>query len=285
MRLFPRDWQHRVHALLLAKRAESLTTHVLERTSPVYEPDDRGDPESVATGMVLELGPARFFVTAAHVLDRWHDRPLSANCGATVERLTGEVTQLYSEVAGSPSSDPVDVAMMRLSSSAWEGLPSEQCVTWEQLDHTPADRTERHVHAVVGYPVSKNRDLVQGHQVTSYAYQMLGLERPSSAYSTEGYDRLVNIMIGFEHRHMWGPEGLRTAPKMKGMSGCGIWRVGRSVWLFSRPATLSGVLTEWHPRGRDKFLLGTRIRPIIAALSSQHGDVREFVQQKLHSAA
>src|SRR5262249_41950465 len=158
--------------------------------------------------------------------------------------------------------DHVDVGIVRLSGPDWESVPLSAFVTWEELDLSFA-MAERDAYALVGYPITKQRKARKGNEVTSRAYQMAGLEGGESVYSALWIDPTINLVIGFDKRAMFGPEGMVTAPDMYGISGAGLWRFGRRLRAAYREPLLSAIATEWHRFGPYKHILATRIRPIL----------------------
>jgi hypothetical protein len=88
-------------------------------------------------------------------------------------------------------------------------------------------------------------------------------------------DPRVGLMMGFDKKRTWGPEGRGTAPDLPGVSGAGLWRFGRYLRHATESGRLAGIVIEWR-RVRHKYVL-TRIRPILAALASRYDDVAEFI--------
>jgi hypothetical protein len=155
---------------------------------------------------------------------------------------------------------------------------------WSELDHSPPVVT-RDAFAVVGYVLSQQKDALKGTELHAWAYRMVALESLQRSYESLGHEAKINLVLGFDKRSMWGPEGQHTAPALYGMSGGGAWRFGRRLRDATAAARLSGIVIEAHSKARHKHILATRIRPIIAALSQQYPDVREFVANSVTGAA
>lgn len=278
-----RDAHRRQQAAQLGDRANLLSSRAVEVTTPVYWPDDRGDPETIGSATLVRLGEARFLVTAAHVLDLRHKRQLAAVAGPGLIPVGGEVTRVFSPLAPSPAEDPVDIGIVRLGGASWFQLPESAFAGWFELDHS-ASPISRNSHLVIGYPCTKQRGLLKGHELSAYAYRVSGLESPEDTYKIVRADPQTSLLIGFEKRRTWGPGGRVTAPDLQGMSGGGIWRFGRYLTYATEPARLSAVIVEWHRTGRHKYVMGTRIRPIIAAIADRYPDVKEFVERQTEGA-
>ncbi len=273
----PSDWEERGRVSEFAIHADRLSAHVLEVTTPIYWFLEGGEPQAVGSGVFLLLGDVRFLLTAEHVLELRHTRPLYAQGVDELVLVTGDVTRLYRLDAAEDEND-VDVAIIRLSEELWTSLPTSRLVTWLDLDHEVPERAQSHTYALLGYPATKQRGTVHGSQLHAYAYRMLGLGWRTARTLALGFDPSVSLLIGFDKRRTWGPEGQRTAPDLYGMSGSGAWRFGRRLLQATEPPKLSAISIQWRRATQDKFVLATRIRPIVAALTSKYEDVSAFVQ-------
>lgn len=280
----PRDAHKRREAAHLGNVADRLSSRALEVTTPVYWPDDRSDPETIGSATLLRLDKARFLLTAAHVLDFRHKRPLAAAAERALITIQGEVTRVAAKLARSPAEDPVDIAIVRLAGQSWAQLPDSAFADWSELDHSGAPML-RNSHLIIGYPCTKQRGLLSGSQLAAYAYRVSGLEAPEDTYGTVGADPQASIVIGFDKRRTWGPEGRVTAPDLHGMSGGGIWRFCRYLRHATQPPQLSAVTVEWHRTSRYKYVVGTRLRPIIAAMATWYPDVKQFIERQTGGAA
>lgn len=113
---------------------------------------------------------------------------------------------------------------------------------------------------------------------------MAGLECSLKEYADAGRDPQTNLMIGFDQKDMWGPEGARSSPDLYGASGCGLWRYGRRLRSTTSAPLLSAIAIEWQKKGRQKHILGTRIHVAIGALSEKYPDVQAFVERQIADA-
>lgn len=268
----------------LASIADRLSHRALEVTTPVYRTGDRGIPVSEGTGVLLALGDIRFLLTAAHVLEHLHDGGLTAQAGKFLSYIGGEVTHLHSIPKHPTDEDLVDIRIVRLTGDEWLSAPIERFLRWEELDHEPAV-PRRHSFALLGYPWSKQPDGPRGDTMEAYAYRVLGLECEMAVYETLGANPDVALLIGFDKRNTWGPDGQVTAPDLYGASGCGLWRFGRRIRDAVRPPVLSGIGVRWERQKKIKHVRGTRIRPILAAITRQYPDARSIMEDYLNGAA
>jgi hypothetical protein len=268
----------------LASRADALSGRAMDVTTPAYCPNARREPEPIGTGVLLALGEARIFVTAAHVLDLRDGRPLLVQAGSSIMPVSGDVVRIQHTGARRTVDDHVDIGLVRLSGQDWHNVSPSVFLEWSELDHSPSVVT-RDAFAVVGYVLSQQKNAVKGMELHAWAYRMVAVESFPESYETLGHDPQVSLVLGFEKRRTWGLEGQRTAPDLYGMSGGGAWRFGRRLRDATDTARLAGIVIECHSKGRHKHILATRVRPIIAALTQRYSDVRAFVASNVTGAA
>jgi hypothetical protein len=249
----------------------------LDVTAPIYRPDDEGKPIAVGSSVLIAIGPIRFLVSAAHVLDVRRDYQLVVGAGSGLVPLAGDFTRLYSTSALSAAEDHVDVGIVRLSGKSWDAVALDRFAQWLELDHSGKILAD-HTFALLGYPLTKQRESIEGLNLVASAYRMAALECGKRLYEQEGHDPKVNLLLGFDRRKMWGIEGRVTAPDLYGVSGGGLWRFGRRLRDTIHSPRLSAIAIEWRKRGRYKYVLGTRIEPIVAALVERYADVRDAVR-------
>jgi hypothetical protein len=272
----------RRQAEVLVHHMARLSERVVATTYPIYQASDRGTPDALASALLIELGGARFVVTATHVMRHERVRELRIATPSELLPIRGERVVVHREGENDSATDDIDITAVRVSSSEWDALPSSAFVQWSDIDHA-RQKASRDSFTLTGYPVSKQRGGLKGTSLSAYAYQAMAKEGRMEAYEAERRDPKSTLVVGFDRRRLWGPDGLSTAPDMYGMSGSGIWRIGPNAWEATSPPKLSAVVTEWRAKGRHPHILGTRIRPIIVALSAHHPDVMEFVTRKLSS--
>lgn len=266
----------------LAAHADALSGHCLEATVCVYTVNLGGVPAALGSAVLLALGPIRFLVTAAHVLDERHHAHLVVPAGEKLAYVSGDVTRVYATAAirGDDSidgtRDHVDTAVVRLRPDLADLWPSSAFVTQSELDYLPRVPT-RDAFALLGYPLTKQRDSIRGTEITAVAYRMTAEESPLEVYRVEGRTPDHSIMLGFEKRKMWGVDGEKEMSDLQGVSGGGVWRFGPILRDAQAPPRLAGIAVEWYPRRRHPYILATRIGAVLAALVARYPDVREVV--------
>lgn len=260
----------------LAAIADRLSHRALQVTTPVYRTEG-GLPVSEGSGVLFALGEIRFLLTAAHVLEHLRDGGLTAQAGGVLAYIGGDVTYLYDTTQRQPGEDLVDVRIVRLTGQDWLSTPLAGFLRWDELDHEPAI-PQRHAFALLGYPSSKQPARPRGTSMEAYAYRLLGLECDISVYRKEGANPDLSLLIGFDKRRTWSPEGQVTAPHLYGASGCGLWRFGRRMRDATEPQRLSAIAVRWERHAKVKHVRGTRIRPILAAIAQRYPDARSIMQ-------
>jgi hypothetical protein len=275
-----RDAERRDRASRITGHAATLFGRVIATTFPIYQATDRGSPDAWGSGVLLELGPGRFVLSATHVIRREQDCELRIATGEELSPLKGERLRILREGAEHPGDDDIDVTVIRVNDPVWAFVPSESFAQWSDIDHS-AIRPTRDSFALTGYPITKQRNSVKGENVSAFAYRALGKECPLQSYHSERRDPETSIMLGMEKKRMWGPEGHMTAPDMYGISGSGLWRFGPNVMLVTSEPKLSGIVVEWKKKGRNQHILGTRIRTILAAVAMHWDDVQRFIEAQV----
>lgn len=256
----------------LGQIAESLGQRALEVTTPLIVESDAGGPEYVGTAIGLEVGRFRFHVTAAHVAEHRHARPLFALGKSGVRPLQGEISRVGPRVV--TDEDHIDLSIFSLPESTHDEWPDRSFARWHELDHA-WPLPERHSFLITGFPVASNPKPLSGDVLSARAYRFSALEALPTAYEKLGRDRQLNLVLGFDKKRMVGPTGMLAAPDLYGLSGSGAWRVGRYLRHPEHNPLLSAVLIEWHPKGTIKHVLGTRMRVLLGALALRYPHVAQ----------
>ncbi len=279
-----RDEDQRTHAGRLADHAIALSARVVATTFPIYQADDQGRPDALGSGVLLHLGGTRFVLTATHVARVARVRQVAVATGEMLAPLTGPRVEIFREGTTLPNEDDVDVTAIRVSGDIWSTVSNEAFLSWDELDHS-VPVLSRDAFGLAGYPVSKQRGLRRGDQLPALMYQVVAKESRGEGYLAARRNPHSSLMVGFEKRKVWGPEGRSTAPDMFGMSGSGVWRFGPNLLSATVAPKLAGIVVEWVARGRHQHILATRIQSIVAGLANSHEDVASFIQSQSPSGS
>jgi len=185
----------------------------------IYVDDDRGRPDLIGTGFIVQRDDDYFFVTAKHVYDHKNRGSLYFYNGINTKRyITGSVR--HSPWVGQEPPDQVDIAVVKLDDKA---LPPYISVEKHAVNikHLGPQRTPRagRTYAFIGHPISKShvRNDKNNIYVTPTAYY-------NEAIDDDAYPDWLNsdthIVIGWNGKKSMNAEGKKTQfPKPQGMSG------------------------------------------------------------------
>lgn len=250
----------------LAPRAASFTT-------PLLWPNDGGLPELVGTCLAVRIGEYPILLTAGHVLDLADERPLAIVVDNELREIRGEVTRFRPVPERAAGGDHIDVGAVILTP---ECTPNDllSLVDLQLIipPHAPVD-----AYMVMGYPCSRNRDSLQGEQFRARLYHFLTKEASTEGYRTLDRDPADQIVLHFNRKDVWRPEGRFTAPNLNGISGGGVWHLAPESGIPLPQAELAAIAVEWHDKARVKHVLSTRIRPLVAELAHRYPGIRDAV--------
>jgi len=256
---------------VLTDYADRLSGRLLAVTTPVYIPDSREKPSFLASAVFLEIGSARFAISAAHVFDHRQGSNLYVHGRDDLVLLHGDFTRLF-RPGVAPKDDDIDISIVRLSPDIADEIAPDAFLTWKELDHS-VPRVTRDIFFTLGYPITKQKNSLQDDAIHAAAFRMAGLECPETAYQSFSLDPRASLMVGFDKKQMWDANGKVTAPNLNGMSGGGVWRVGRKLLAVERDPLLSAIVIQCRQKTTPKHVLATRIQPILGVIASKYPDV------------
>src|SRR4051812_37101230 len=102
--------QERVQELITI--AQQLTPKLLEFTTPLCQLDANGKPFLVGSSVLLQLGSARFLITAGHVLDMQAQAPLVAAVSPEMWVVAGDLSRLRTTGSGKGADDTIDIGIV-----------------------------------------------------------------------------------------------------------------------------------------------------------------------------
>jgi hypothetical protein len=188
-----------------------------------------------------------------------------------------------------PDDDHVDAFVVRLEGDYWNRTSPTFFAQWSDLDVSLPVQTRDHF-AVLGYlavdqktPVTYNTP--EATILEAWIHRIVAIEAPAEWYDEFRHDYTTSVVLEYEKRRVWGPEGMRADPDLYGMSGGGIWRFGPKLREATTPAKLSGIVIECHFKIRHKHILGTRLDLIVGALRQHYPDVSAFIQRQVNSCS
>lgn len=262
--------------------ADDTAQQLLAVTVPIYQGAETERPSVVGSGILVAISNIRLLMTAGHVLDLVATDQLFAGASPELICVEGDPTRLQTAGAKTQIDDKIDVGVVRLMGDIWDCIPLERFLASDALD-TDIPIAAHHTYGLVGFPNSMNRRAPVDDRIRAAAFGMAGLECDAQTYAKTSTDPGTNVMVGFDKNTMWSKTGQVTAPDLYGASGAGIWRYGRRLRGSAGVPKLSAIATEWHPKGRHRHVLGTRIPLILGALADKYDDVRQLIAKNSHS--
>ncbi len=246
-----------------------------QATAPVFRESSPGTLESIGSAVLLNLGDEPLVLSAAHVLDdATTDSPLYVGMHDSVRRVEGRWFRTRIPKSGLRQDDPVDVGIARLPRGALSAFDRDSFLSVGEL--APFRRLDEGSYAVVtGYPCKKQRwtrHLEREANLYTITAACSGIED----YRKLGVDRSHAVVLGFDQKRSWTREGQRTAPKLKGVSGGGLWVLGRPNTNQEPVARLAGIFLEWHA-GNVKRIVATRIEVLLSGIWGHWPELRAFL--------
>ena len=236
-----------------------------DAVKPIYGATERGAPDHIGTGLLLELPEGRFLLTAAHVLD--HNRETSLYLGAGGFALLQFEALVSVAPDGKPYSDHADFAIARLGEDFLAKLSNTKFISEAEISRTVAP-SEGRTYTCLGYPNSKNK--VKWHKLPKvtpklFPYTSIGLSAARlPKFATDEF----HILVDYSAKYARDEDGNKvSATDMHGCSGgamIDLGRVGPGSLAAAPEPKLAALFIEGHPT--EKVLLGTRVAAILEAV-------------------
>lgn len=259
----------RFEAQMFTRAAEFMTRYVL----PLYVDNWNDLPEQVGTAFMVQLGPADYLISAAHVLDlRLAGRLYFYSSPNVRTEVLGRMC--HSGKGMTRDQDHIDVAVVQLA-------PGTPRPPYREIDRSAFDihqlrprllpRVGRDF-AVLGFPSSKNEFRRTHGEIRARAYAYFGPSAEEAIYTDLALPVENHLLLNFDRK-----SGINTQlapvvfPKPQGMSGGPIWQFNAAdeeEFRFGFPVV--GVAIA-H-KGRHKLLQGTDISFALQAIGTLRAD-------------
>lgn len=268
--------RHHVHEQMRATIQSNIRAaqdYVQTLCTPIYAVDAKGAFEGCGSGIMLDVGPRTFLVTAAHVLDL-HSTTSLFLPGRPLVELTGVSHRTFTQHLR--RDDKVDLGIVELSSATVAQVTNGTPVSADLIDLSDIP-SWLSVYGFVGFPASRNKRRPGGMlQPSSVAIATTAVD--TDRYSEVGASIGIHFVGEFAQNEAidW-EKGRVTAPQPTGMSGGGVWRLGRLPELergVPRPA-LIGIGIEWH--NSKRMLVAVRSSFLVASLLACYPDAGSYL--------
>lgn len=228
---------------------------------PIYT-GNKGRPDQIGTGFILQHGSHCFFVTAAHVVDGCKDNGIYIGLTPGFVQFSGSAT-ITASSGHQRGDDRVDFAVFRLTSDMLSKLDHakvipEWAVQWRPLP------VEGRLFSAIGYPNSRNKKpYAQQPRVRASRLIYTNVATKGRAPATvDGlpHDGIHHLMLPYEDHALDSGGRKVNAIGSKGLSGGPVWDLGRISSDTLQIETAPEIrLAGWVIERTDGTLICTRI--------------------------
>ncbi len=233
---------------------------------PLLIVNDRGDPEPHASSVLLAIDDRYFLLSAAHAFDLAGKTTFLIATDTDLIPFEGTVHRTGISPAGTRDRDRLDVAFAELTLALAGRIGAPKFLSVTNLDPNEISGPSR-AYLILGYPVTRVRrdrkTKVIRRELMVYSNQGV----PSTAYQKLGLEPFVHLAVKFDRKRVIERGVQCIAPKLTGLSGCGVWRFDS---LLGEGGGLGGdklvaILNEHEP-SNPKVLVATRVSVYLAAI-------------------
>jgi hypothetical protein len=225
----------------------------------VYGLDNQGEVEALGTATLIQIGRARFAVSAKHLFGRLQHGPLAIGG----EKLAGIPSDQKLFYTTGPD-DRFDLAFLRLTDEQISDLGNCSFIADGDMDVSERPNLSRPLgskYYALGYPCRLN-ERRKNQPIKPHSLLIATLPADMVAYSKLAVGPDSHLLLELDLKEVSNRAGRTTAPKLYGMSGCGIWSAPRELGLPSGDERLLAILTEYHG-GSHKVIVATRIGALL----------------------
>jgi hypothetical protein len=259
------------------ERIAPTINRLLDSTAPLYQPDPRGQPSTIGSGVFLRVREHRFLLSASHVCERASPhRPISAGARTTIEDLgfRWRTPPLTGDLA--PGRE--DMAIFELGPMCSDGFRETPFLTLDDLDPylLAEEECARASYLVIGYPRSLQPRQAQGSSLSPVPRPLVTLSRPFAEYAPLRVSPETHLLLSYDRRGFHNIGRAQQEPDPHGMSGGGVWRLTGLRGEGNVTAKLVGILIEYH-QTPSPSLLATRIVSPLGALRRKRPDLKPYI--------
>ena len=242
---------------------ERLTERLQESVVPLFIVNPSGNPERIGSCVLVRLDSDFFGFTAAHVLRDANTAPLFAPSeprGGKLLPVAPRAVHLKSSLDG----NDLDVGALALPARQLGAFRGHVFLSGPEIDREdrPDDSGLQSFYMVLGYSASRTQVNISKtkRQIHQQSFRCSTQPVEAAEYIQERVRQPDHILLDFDHKEM-RVEGRRvTAPKLQGVSGGGIFQIGR------RPDRAILVAIATQNRRRSRLIVGTRIKHFLSLI-------------------
>jgi hypothetical protein len=257
---------------------------ILERTVGLYARTETGDPIMAGSGVLLRIADVAFVLSAGHVLKAMRDMGILISPMANGSQLIrpGEL-----DVIASEGHSEIDAGFIRLFPKTVEALAiHRKFLTMADLAIGTTE-SKPNYYCFLGYPQQLNTPDYLRKRIDARPLCYLTPSVVESHEATPGISVLLDVTkdtVILSDSESSKIEEQRM-PHLKGISGCGIWRLDRkrermdpSGDAAGSAIRLVGIEYAWAPR---KWVKGVLIHHVIGLIVDAYPDLRPCIQLTL----
>jgi hypothetical protein len=248
----------------LTSVARSLSDHVV----PIFQDDDRGFPEQLGSGLLINHLGKPYIATAAHVLSApaGHGSYYFYSSPNEKRMISGAgfINPKY-KLLGSPCEETHDLSLVPLLQARGEELRliGKRCLPSQVLSGAPPNGlagTSSNKFLLTGFPISKGTIKRDRNEFESLLWPFYTHEATLDDYKQLNLNPQTHLLLALDGKDLWR-EGRRVAPpKLNGCSGCPIWFIANEDEPTERrenvfPSVVA--IATFHPLP-EKFVYGVR---------------------------
>ena len=269
-----RDMMELEHAAVrraLNERAQLFTSEFRSAIVGVADLDARKRVEYIGTATLFKVGGRYFAASAKHVLDLLATRSLALIRDGLVE-VAGPY---FHSQPSDEKEDPFDLAFVEISPNQASQLVGSRFLEVADCDlvhETVLMRPTGSKYYAFGYPCKLQKQLPPGEAFEPEPFVVQVLPASPAKYRSLPIYPEHHLLFDFDRKEASSLEGPRTAPKLNGMSGCGIWTAPRGPADPTQGQKLVAILIEYHG-GSLKAIVATRVTVLFAGILKFFPDV------------
>lgn len=261
----------------LRQNLQAIQNRVQSAVCPIYGLDSRDRPGLVGSSVLFSVNQHSFLLTAAHVLDENKHTTLYLAGRDQLVKVVGPSYRVAVPPAGR-GSDTLDFGFILLDKAIEHELSRFTGVAPQDIDvdDFPIMRT---LYGFVGFPETQNKPL-PGHKFKLSSAVFTLTATSLNRYAPLGLNPLVHFVADFDRQKLLDPKkGIITGPMPRGMSGGGVWRLGRpgELLIGSHCEKLIGIGIEY--RKSANVLVGVRMSVVVKSLASCYPDIAPLLPQ------
>jgi len=198
-------------------------------------------PQFEASGVIVQVGRQPFLFTAAHALDARDGRKLVVSLDEHLIALPSPRPLTTTSPDGSREADRIDLAAVPLPIKAVEESGA-RVVQLSEIESDPQPDQDG-LYLLLGMPATKQRNRAREGALAGFVYPLIATAMPSEF--DDQFGGVIHLNLKVDRKDVYQEGEKRTAPSLKGMSGCGAWVIERHV-SGGVQARLSGIVIEHH---------------------------------------